>query len=93
MLPFYTNHFSDEGQTTCFSITGEVNKDNEVWLRRSLVGTVEEPRDLASLYSALTCDFDPCIRLSALSSFQFLLTFPSEERVEEVLAQKDALFY
>jgi len=85
--------FIDEGHTKCFSITGEVNKDNEVWLRRSLVRSVEEPRDLASLHSALICDFDPCIKLSALSSCQFLLTFPSEERMEEALAQKDALFY
>ena len=85
--------FSEEGQTKCFSITGELNKDNEVWLRRSLVGTVEEPRDLASLHSALIGDFDPCIKLSALSSCQFLLTFPSEERMEEALAQKESLFY
>ena len=85
--------FSGEGQRTGFSIRGEVNRDNEAWLKRSLVGTVDEPRDLASLHSALICDFDPCLRLSALSSLQFLLIFPSEERMEEAMNQKEALLH
>jgi len=36
-------------------------------------------------------DFDPCIKLSALSSFEFLLIFPSEERMVEALNQEEVL--
>ena len=38
------------------SVKGEINKDNEEWLHRSLVGRVEEPRELASLSSAIQGD-------------------------------------
>jgi len=42
--------FNDESQATGFSITGEINMENEEWLRRSLVCTAVEPRDLASFH-------------------------------------------
>ena len=73
------------------SITGELNEINEEWLSRSLVGRVEEPRDLASLSSAVQCDYDPDVRIGALSSFQYLITFPSEDRMKEAYDQKEAL--
>ena len=47
--------FIDEDQANGFSLTGEISMENEEWLRRSLVCTVEEPRDLATLSSALLC--------------------------------------
>ena len=82
---------SHEDQSLRVSLVGEVNEDNEEWLSRSLVCTVVEPRDLATLSSAIMYGYDPCIKLSALSSFKFLLTFPTEERMEEALEHQTEL--
>jgi len=84
--------FIDEDQDTGFSLKGKVSTENEEWLCRSLVCRVEEPRDLATLSSALLYDYDADVRVSALSSLKFLLTFPSVERMETALKQPEALF-
>ena len=84
--------FKDERETLELSIIGETNEANEEWLCRSLIGRVEEPRELASLSSAIQCDFDPYVKIGALSSFQYLITFPSEARMKEALDQKETLF-
>ena len=84
--------FKDEVGRIEMAVTGETNEENEDWLSRSLVGRVEEPRDLASLSSALQCDFDPDVKIGALSSFQYLVTFPSETRMKEAFEQKEMLF-
>ena len=83
--------FSQEEQPYKMSLTGQVNETNEDWLRRSLVCTSEEPRDLATLSSALMYGFDQCLKLSALSSLKFLLTFPTEERMVEALSHPEEL--
>jgi len=83
--------FIDEEQDTGFSLKGKLSTENEEWLCRSLVCLVEEPRDLATLSSALLYDYDPDVRVSALSSLRFLLTFPTVERMEVALQQQEAL--
>jgi len=85
--------FSSEGQSFGLSLIGEISEDKEEWLHRSLVCSVEEPRDLASLSSALMSGYDQDVKLSALSSFKFLLTFPTEERMEDALNHQDELHH
>uniref|UniRef100_A0A7C9AA74 RRM domain-containing protein n=1 Tax=Opuntia streptacantha TaxID=393608 RepID=A0A7C9AA74_OPUST len=83
--------FSQEEQPYKLSLVGQTNEENEVWLRRSLVCTSAEPRDLATLSSAIMYGFDQYIKLSALSSLKFLLTFPTEERMDEAFSQQEEL--
>ena len=67
------------------TIVGQRNEDVEMWLERSLVCTTEEPRDLATLESAIMEGFGQSFKLRALSSFKFLLTLPTQEALHEAL--------
>ena len=73
------------------NISGQSNEDFEVWLKRSLVCTTEEPRDLATLESAIMNGFGQGFKLSVLSSFKFLLTFSTEEDLDEALEHQEVL--
>ena len=84
-------HFSQEDQPLKLSLVGQTNEENEKWLRRSLVCTSPEPRDLATLSSAVIHGYDPNIKLRALSSLKYLLTFPSEDQMHAALSQQDEL--
>ena len=66
-------------------ISGQVNHELEEWLHRSLIGITAEPRDLATLSSAVMSGYSPEIRISAISCCQFLLVFPTEEKMLEAL--------
>ena len=83
--------FSQEEQPFKLSLVGQTNEENEEWLRRSLVCTSPEPRDLATLSSVVMHGFDLCAKLRALSSLKYLLTFPIEDRMHEALSQQDEL--
>lgn len=61
------------------------------WLNRILVCTSEEPRDLGALASALISRFGECTKIFSLSSFKFILTFPTQDRMEEVLSNNEEL--
>ncbi|KAJ8445636.1 hypothetical protein Cgig2_018577 [Carnegiea gigantea] len=74
-------------------IKGEVNVEFEDWLRRSLVCTSEEPRDLATLSSTIINGYGQCIRICALSSYKYILTYPSETLMEEALNNHEELDY
>lgn len=67
--------FSQESQSHNKLLIGQVNLEFEEWLNRSLVCTSDEPRDLATLASAIINDFGQCMKIYALSSFKFILTF------------------
>ncbi|KAJ8432035.1 hypothetical protein Cgig2_026738 [Carnegiea gigantea] len=45
----------------------------------------EEPRDLATLASAVNNGYGLCSKICAVSSFKFILTFPNMEQMEEPL--------
>ncbi|KAJ8427710.1 hypothetical protein Cgig2_019015 [Carnegiea gigantea] len=49
------------------------------------VCTSNEPRDLATLASAITNGFCQCMKIYALSSFKFILTFGIAELIDETL--------
>ena len=66
-------------------ISGQRNGEVEEWLDRALVGTTAEPRDLATLTSAIMSGYSPEIKISAISCYQFLLVFPTVERMIEAL--------
>ena len=83
--------FSQEDQPYKIRLEGQINDENAGWLRRSLVCTVTEPRDLATLSSAIMHGFGHSIRVSALSSLKFLLTFPSQEEMEAALSNPEEL--
>ena len=55
-------------------LKGEVNREFHAWLSRSLVCTSTEPRDLASLSSAIISGYGQCTKICALSGFNFILT-------------------
>lgn len=59
-------------------IKGEINLDFVEWLRRSLVCTSGEPKDLATLSSAIINGYGQCTKISALSSYKYILTYPTE---------------
>jgi len=77
--------YSQDNQTMQARITGQPNEDFEVWLERTLVCTYVEPRDLATLESALVEGLGLNFRLSTLSCFQFLLIFLTLEGLNEAL--------
>ncbi|KAJ8425083.1 hypothetical protein Cgig2_034019 [Carnegiea gigantea] len=55
--------FSQEShQQKADFIQGEVNSEFEDWLRRSIVCTSKEPRDLATLALAVICGFGQCTK-------------------------------
>jgi len=78
--------FSQEDQALKLSLVGQTNEENEKWLQRSLVCTSPEPRDLDTLSSAVNHSYDPNVKLRALSSFNYLLTFPTEEQMHTALS-------
>ncbi|KAJ8447486.1 hypothetical protein Cgig2_019480 [Carnegiea gigantea] len=72
-------------------IKGELNVEFKEWLNRSFVRTLEEPRDLGALATTLISYFGQYTKISSLSKFKFILTFPSIEQMEEVLGNHDEL--
>ncbi|KAJ8438760.1 hypothetical protein Cgig2_009878 [Carnegiea gigantea] len=83
--------FGHESQPYESCLRGEMNSEFEECLSRSLVCTSEEPRDLATLASALINGFGQYTKLCALSNFKFILTFPRVPQMEEVLNNHDQL--
>ncbi|KAJ8428190.1 hypothetical protein Cgig2_033128 [Carnegiea gigantea] len=73
------------------TVTGEINSDFEEWLRRSLLCTTEVPRDLATLSSAILSGYGQCTKICALSSFKYILTYPTEVLMEEALNNHEEL--
>ena len=73
----------DEDQALRIKVVGQREDEKVEWLRRSLVCTAAEPRDLATLSSAILHGFGHYCKLSALSSLKFILTFHTEEEMEE----------
>ena len=82
---------SQEAAQDSYILQGEVNTDFVEWLKRSLVCTSEEPRDLGALASVLISGFGECTKICSLSSFKFILTFPSVAKMEEVLDKHEEL--
>ena len=58
---------------------------------KSLVCTTREPRDVATLASAIHSGYGQCSKIFALSGFKFILTFPSEEAREDALNNHEEL--
>ena len=75
-----------EDQKVYAVISGQVNSEMEEWLARTLVGTTAEPRDLATLASAVMSGYSPEIKVSAISCYQFLLVFPTVDKMLEALS-------
>jgi len=67
------------------SIRGTVNEDFVPWLSKSLICTSPEPRDVATLASAIMQDYGQCTKICALSGVKFILTYQSEEEREAAL--------
>ena len=82
---------SQEGPQESYILKGEVNSDFTEWLSRSLVYTSEEPRDLGALSTALVSGFGECTKICTLSSFKFILTMPTQERMDELLSNHEEL--
>ena len=72
-------------------LKGEVNSEFEEWLKRSLVCTSEEPKDLATLSSAIINEYGQCSKICALSNYKFILTYPTEPLMEEALEHHEEL--
>ncbi|KAJ8422528.1 hypothetical protein Cgig2_011661 [Carnegiea gigantea] len=83
---------SHEGPQESYMLKGKVDSDFMDWLTRSLVCTSEEPRDLGALASALIGAFRKCTKICSLSSFKFIPTFPTHDRMEEVLSNHKELY-
>jgi len=73
------------------SIKGIANMEFLPWLSRSLVCTTQEPRDPATLASAVISGYGQCTRISALSGYQFILTFQSVEERDTALENHEEL--
>ena len=87
--PVQTNQTTHTWQKT---MIGEVNTDFEEWLKRSLVCTTEEPKDLATLTSAIIHGgYGRCTKICALSCFKYILTYPTEEAMKEALNNQEEL--
>jgi len=69
----WKNH--DRQEMGLKSMKGRVNEEFLPWLSRSLVCTTQEPRDVATLASAIVSGYGQCTKICALSGFQFILTF------------------
>ncbi|KAJ8423433.1 hypothetical protein Cgig2_010127 [Carnegiea gigantea] len=83
--------FSQEGSLDTNILQREVNSDFGNWLSRSLVCTSEESRDLATLALAVISGFGQCIKICALSSFKFILTFSTLAKLEDILSNHKEL--
>ncbi|KAJ8426844.1 hypothetical protein Cgig2_025249 [Carnegiea gigantea] len=77
--------FSQEDQRDSKILQGEVNSEFISWLNRSLVCTSDDSRDLGALASASISGYGQCTKIYSLSSFKFILTFPTVEQMEEAL--------
>ncbi|KAJ8428163.1 hypothetical protein Cgig2_028283 [Carnegiea gigantea] len=77
--------FSQETQNFKHTIVGDVSTEFEEWLAGSLVCTIDEFKDLATLSYAIIHGYGQCTTICALSSIQFILTFPSEAHMEAAL--------
>ena len=74
--------FSQESQPYKLGLKGEINQEFYDWLRRSLVCTTDVPREFATLASAIMDGFGQRSKICALSSFKFILTFPTMELMD-----------
>ena len=72
-------------------VIGKVNEDFIPWLSTSLVCTSQEPRDVATLASAINCGYGQGTKIYALSGYKFILTFPNETAMEEALHKPEEL--
>ena len=79
--------FSQEVNPYKMNLIGQINEELEEWLDT----TANEPRDLATLTSAIIDGFGKCSRISAMSSFKFILTFPTLEAMQDALPNQDQL--
>ena len=66
-------------------LKGLPSESNKEWLQRTLVCTTEEPRDIATLSSAISMGVGLSVKVSALSSYKFLLTFLTVEEMQNTL--------
>ena len=82
---------NEECQLHKIALEGILNEEFTEWLARSLVCTTEEPRDLATLASAINSGFGLCSKICALSSLKFILTFPTMAQMEESLNNHEEL--
>jgi len=82
---------SQESQPYRKRLQGQVNSEFEEWLNRSLVCTSYEPRDLATLSSAIINGFGQYTKICALSSFKFILTFSTIEQMEAAWSNHEEL--
>jgi len=73
------------------SMKGKVNEDFIPWLSRSLVCSSRVRRDLATLADAIINNYGQCSRISALSGFKFILTYPSVEARDAALENHEEL--
>jgi len=64
-----------------------VNSEFVEWLKRSIVCTSHEPRDIQTLSSVGSLR----LKIYSISKFKFLLTFSNEEQMEEVLPNHQEL--
>jgi len=83
-----SDRFTHEEGMRLPCITGQKNEINKEWLRRTLVCTTKEPRNLATLSSAISNGLGPSVKVAALSSYKFLLTFLTLEELESTLANQ-----
>ena len=70
---------------------GVVNEEFIPWLSRNLVCTTQEPRDTATLASAIINGYGQCTKICALSGFKFILTFSSEEDRDAAIQNHEEL--
>ncbi|KAJ8444434.1 hypothetical protein Cgig2_005956 [Carnegiea gigantea] len=82
---------SQETQPYKKTLEGQINEEFKEWLNRSLLCTIDEPRDLGSLASAIIDGFGQCSKIYTLSSFNFILTLPTLELMEESLMNHEEL--
>jgi len=79
---------SEEEAASQLIVRGQTNEVLEEWLETTLVCTTEEPRDMATLESAIIEGLGQPFKLRALSCVQFLLTFQNVQIMYEVLEQQ-----
>jgi len=78
----------EEGVAPQIIVRGQTNEVMEEWLERTLVCTTEQPRDMATLESAIIEGIGQPFKLRALSCVQFLLTFENAQTMYEILEQQ-----
>jgi len=67
-------------------LKGQPVEYHKEWLQRTLVCTSEIPRDVATIHSAISMRLGPSVKITALSSYKFLLTFLTVEDMRQTLS-------